>query len=159
MQISVRLVMCRGGQDDLLWDEPEQRSQPSPVHSQPLEDDLLDAWASLTNEPDEIVNGAPEPDLVDKKEDNRLRASSEQPSLKTPPAPKQRAGYAGADAWASRRGDAAQRGTARRSAARPLQRDAGAPRRSGWTTSGDEYSGMAVQLCVSTVVCLEGWSF
>ena len=134
--------MCRDGQDSLLWDEPEQSSQPTPVRSQPVEDDLLDAWASLASEPDEVVSAASEPRLVDDREDSRLRAGSEQTDLKTPPVPRERAGSTRADAWASRRGDAVQRGTARRSAARPLQRDAGAPRRSGWATSGDDYSGM-----------------
>ena len=99
----------------------------------------MDAWASLTDESDEMVNAAPQPD---EREDDRLRGFSEQTALKTPPAPRQRAGLrAGADAWGSRRGEAAQRGPAQRGAARPPQRDAGAPRKSGWTTSGDEYSG------------------
>ncbi len=114
--------------------------------SQPTGDDLVDAWASLTDESDEMLNVASEPGLVDEREEERLRSFSEQMALKTPPAPRQRAGVAGADAWASRRGNTAQRGPAQRDAgqrgtARPPQRDAGAPRRSGWTTSGDEYSG------------------
>lgn len=128
--------MCRAGQDDLLWNEPERSSQPSPVHNQPAEDDL-DAWASLTSEPDEMATTAPEPDSIDEREDRRLRGSGEQTALKTPPAPRQRAGSAGADMWAPRRG-----GSVQRSAAQPLQRASGTPRKSGWVTSGDDHSGM-----------------
>ena len=140
---SMWLIICRWGQDDLLWDEPEQSAQPSAVHSQPLEDDLA-GWACLTSEPDQRVTTTPKPDLVDEIEDDRLRGSGEQTALKTPPAPRQRAGSAGADAWASRRGDSVRRGGAPRGAPPRLQRDPGTPRKSGWTTSGDDYSGVHI---------------
>ena len=107
----------------------------------------MDAWASLTDDSDEMLSTAPEPGLADEREADRLRGFSEQAALKTPPAPRQRAGVAGVNAWASRRGDASQRGPAQRSAGRPPQRDAGAPRKSGWTTSGDEYSGTQPTVC------------
>ena len=163
--------MCRGGQEDLLWDEPELISQPPSVRSQPGNDDLADAWADLANESDEMGMAAPsqamDDDLADAWADllnesdemgtARLGANSDEMTLKTPPAPRQRAGSVGVEAWAARRSDASQRGATQRGRARLPLRDASAPSRSGWTTSGDELSGARFNLVIVLVKLSEVW--
>ena len=140
------LGLCRDWRDN-LWDEPqpEPSAQRPSADIQPLDDEVGDAWATVNDELDEMPNLAPEPALKDEKEDSDLLStedsSSAETDLKARPTPRPRVGSIGADAWLPRRGDMAQRGAAQRSTVRPLQRDAGAPRRAGWTTSGDKLSG------------------
>lgn len=139
--------MCRSFKED-IWALDEEREKPrqsTPTQAQPAEDDLTDAWAEWSDVvEDEVVVPQPEQAPKSVREESVLASSSSNNdlALSARPAPKQRAGSAGADAWVPRgsRGTPPQRGAAR--AARVPQRQADGPGRSAWSTSGDDLLGV-----------------